>query len=146
MATQRLRKGSRQDDDWLYQLFRGTMQEYIRQAWGWDEIFQREAFATNLPGKSFHILEVDHKRAGACSVFRKTDHLWLELILIEPQWQRKGHGTMLLETVKQLAREEDLPIKLTCLKCNPAVAFYLKQDFVTYDEDARRLYMEWQQH
>ncbi|MFM1896458.1 MAG: hypothetical protein RLZZ385_1532 [Pseudomonadota bacterium] len=145
MATLRLRKGAPHDDEWLFELFRDTMRDYIHQAWGWDEIFQREAFSTNLPGKHFHILEVDQRKTGAYSVFRKPDHLWLELILIEPAQQRAGHGSFLLETVKQQALRDRLPLKLTCLKCNPAAEFYRKREFVTTHDDPKRFHMEWQQ-
>ena len=37
-----LRTGRKDDEDWLFQLFSSTMQDYIDDAWGWDELFQRE--------------------------------------------------------------------------------------------------------
>ena len=35
-----IRNGNAEDEDWLFQLFRGTMQGYIDEAWGWDELLQ----------------------------------------------------------------------------------------------------------
>ena len=54
-----MRRGSNQDEDWLFELFRSTMQNHIDKAWGWDELLQREGFVTTLPAKQFQILQSD---------------------------------------------------------------------------------------
>ena len=144
MTVLRMRRGSGDDNDWLFELFRRTMREYIEQAWGWDEMFQREAFLTHLPGKSFQILELDKRPVGGYQIKNKEQHLWLEMILVDPEYQRQGHGSFMLELIRQRAEEAGLPVKLACLRCNPACRFYLRRGFSTYDEDPNSLMMAWQ--
>lgn len=143
MSVLRLRKGSIEDNEWLFALFRLTMREYIEQAWGWEELFQREAFHTHLPGRNFQVLEIDRQPVGGFHLKSKPGHLWLEMILVEPDLQRQGHGSFMLEMVKQRATEADLPVQLACLRCNPACEFYLQHGFATYDQDQHSLMMQW---
>lgn len=139
----RLRKGSSADNDWLFDLFRQTMREYIDQVWGWNEMFQREAFLTHLPGKAFQILELDGAKVGGYQLKDKSDHLWLEMILLYPALQRQGYGSLMLEQMKRDAVRAGLPLRLACLRCNPAWEFYQKQEFRIYDEDVNSFMMVW---
>ena len=55
-APLQLVKGMPSDQEWLYSLFRSTMQQHIAIAWGWDEQFQKESFNTSLSAVNFKIL------------------------------------------------------------------------------------------
>ena len=143
MAALNTRAGCRDDTEWLYQLFKETNSGFIETSWGWDELLQRESFFSSLPGSGFTILEKDGEPVGGFNLVKKKDHLWLELLIIKPQWQGKGFGTVLLDEAKSTAKKIGLPIKLSVLKNNPAADFYLEREFTVDSDDSKSIKMTW---
>jgi len=138
-----VRHGSSNDINWLYDLFKTTLKEYIDATWGWDEVFQQEAFLANLPGENFSILESDGEPVAAYYLENREDHLWLELLLVVPEKQLEGHGQFLLRVVQTQAMQANKPLRLNVLKVNPALDFYLKQGFEVVAEDEHRFKLDW---
>lgn len=139
-----IRQGEETDQDWLYQMFRTTLHNYIDDAWGWDELLQREGFLTSLPAKQFQVLEVDKVKTGSFHITEHPDHLVLDMILVEPPKQRNGYGSLLMESVKDLSVKTLKPIHLSVLKSNPAIEFHVLEGFSTLEEDEHSLKMIWQ--
>lgn len=140
------RRGKPDDEEWLFKLFRETMQQHIDAAWGWEELLQREGFVTTLPARGFQILYNAQHRLGNYYLLDKTDHLLLEMILVEPQWQKQGFGSLMMEHIKHYARHQSLPVQLRVLKTNPAVAFHRQHGFREVSSDAHSLVMAWGQN
>ena len=138
-----MRRGTNRDEDWLFELFRATMQNYIDKAWGWDELLQREGFVTTLPARQFQILESEGKAIASYHLSEKADHLLLDMILVIPEEQRLGHGSHMLELIKKDATEKGKPIELSVLKTNPAIAFHRRLGFQQIREDEHSVRMRW---
>lgn len=138
------RKGHRGDEQWLFELFRTTMHEYIDKAWGWEELLQREGFVTSLPAREFQILEVNGRAVASYHLSSRADHLLLDIIMVEPEWQRQGLGRIMMEQIQALALERRLPIRLSVLQTNPAVAFHRHLGFIENNRDKHSLQMQWQ--
>lgn len=138
-----IRRGSSADEDWLFTLFRNTMRHYIDSAWGWDELLQREGFATTLPARDFQILFSAGRPVACYHLKEKSDHLLLEMIMVEPAEQRKGFGHTMMAQIKTQARRQDKSICLSVLKTNPALRFHLAEGFETAEEDEHSLKMRW---
>ncbi len=130
---------------WLYESFKRTMQDYIRDTWGWDELLQSHSFQDNLPPRSFTIAMLDDIHVGAFNLREKPDHLWLEMLLVPPEFQRQGIGTQLLNVAKLRAAKADKPMRLSVLKRNPAQHFYARMGFTQQDEDIWSIRMQWRQ-
>lgn len=143
MSDIRLRRADKSDMDWLYQTFKLTMQDYIARTWGWDELFQHHSFHDNLPASSFTIATLDDLDIGAYSVLTKKDHVWLEMVLVLPEKQNAGIGSMLLTRVQKSAMEKSKPVRLSVLKVNPALRFYQRLGFRIAGEDQWSYKMEW---
>ena len=143
MHAYTIRKGTLADTEWLYSLFRDTNKELIEQSWGWDERLQREAFETILPGDRFTILESNGAAVGGYHIEIKPEHIWLELIIVEPGHQNQGLGSHLLDQIKENSKREGLPIKLSVLRINPASTFYSNRGFSTESEDEHSLKLIW---
>ncbi len=142
-AALNLRNGTSSDEDWLFKLFRATMQNYIDKAWGWDELLQREGFTTSLPAKYFYILEANDKTIASYYLSDKTSYFFLDMILVEPSRQRQGHGTKMMNKIKQGCSEQNKPVELSVLKTNPAVEFHLASGFEKLREDEHSMRMRW---
>ncbi|MSR10968.1 MAG: N-acetyltransferase [Gammaproteobacteria bacterium] len=138
-----LRKGVNDDQDWLFDLFRCTMQNHIDKAWGWDELLQREGFVTSLPVRNFQVLLSDDIRVGSFHLTDKPDHLLLDMILVIPERQHEGFGRFLMERVKEKSRAKSKPVHLSVLKTNPAMQFHLASGFKLVEEDSHSVRMAW---
>lgn len=135
------RKAEIVEMDWAYQLFKSGMQEFIAETWGWNELFQRHSFQVNLPASSFIIASLNNEDIGGYCLKNKTDHLYLEMLLLTPQKQRQGLGTQMMQHVMMQAKQQGLPVQLRVLKNNPAHHFYRKLGFTVYAEDNFRYKM-----
>lgn len=138
-----LRRGERKDESWLFQLFKTTMQDYIDAAWGWEELLQKEGFITSLPAPNFQILHLGDSNIGCIYLSDRDHHLVLDMILVEPDKQKRGHGSRLMDWAKTKAVASWRPIRLSVLKTNPAVQFHLRHGFKTVEEDPHSLKMQW---
>lgn len=138
------RRGNADDEEWLFQLFRKTMQPYIAAAWGWEELLQREGFVTSLPARGFQVLEYSGARIGSYHVSRQPGHLLLDMILVEPDCQRQGFGSLMMRHLQEQARSLQLPVHLRVLRTNPAVAFHEQCGFSASGGDEHSLDMHWQ--
>lgn len=143
MSTIRYRQAEQADMPWAWQLFKTGMRPYIEQTWGWDELFQRHAFMANLPPSSFTIIVHEAQDVGGYCVKREADHLYLDTLLIAPEWQYRGLGSHVVRHIQQQALEEEQPLYLRVLKCNPVSRFYQRLGFEIFDEDPQRYYLRW---
>lgn len=144
MRELRFRRAGKSDMDWLYQTFKLTMQDYIATTWGWDELIQHHSFHDNLPASSFTIASLEDFDIGAYSLLEKKDHLWLEMVLVLPEKQNVGVGSLLLKHVQQRASEREQSVRLSVLKVNPALRFYERLGFTVTTEDQWSYKLEWQ--
>ncbi len=150
-ATISFRKARPRDMDWAYQIFKTGMQSYITQTWGWDELFQEHSFFANLPASGFVIASIDAPAGspaeagqvdiGGYCLKPKADHLYLEMLLIDPAWQRRGYGSAIMAEVMREAHRRDMAVRLSVLKINPAYRFYQHLGFVIETEDDIRYRM-----
>jgi ribosomal protein S18 acetylase RimI-like enzyme len=132
------RKAEIEEMDWAYLLFKEGLQQYIAQTWGWNELFQRHSFLANLPASSFIIISLDEQDVGGYCLKNKTDHLYLEMLLISTNMQRKGIGSVVMQSLIKQAETQDLPIRLSVLRNNPAHQFYRRLGFDVLAEDSFR--------
>ena len=139
-----MRKGEPADMDWLYKTFKRTMQSFINQTWGWDELLQEHSFYENLPAKSFAIATIDEHDFGALNLREKTDHLWLEMVLVLPDYQGQGFGRLMLEYAQRQSHKAQKPLRLSVLKLNPAHGFYRHMGFEQSAFDQWSYKMQWQ--
>jgi len=137
------RQGIREDGEWLYQLFRKTMRGYIQQTWGWDELLQKQGFYEALPAHEFKILQLGHADAGAYHLESKKNHMFLNMILLEPDFQNQDLGKLMINCIKQSAMDDRLPLKLSVLKTNPSAGFYQHLGFQSEGEDEHSLKFIW---
>ena len=137
------RAGTIKDDEWIFDLFKRTMQHYVESAWGWDELLQKESFKTSLPIKQFELLCIDDEAVGGYHISEKEDHLLLNMILLEPDFQRQGLGGEMLARIKSQAKKLNKTVWQSVLKTNPAVDFHLKAGFKEVKSDKHSIKMIW---
>jgi len=137
------RRADKKDMPWAYALFKDNLQVYIRQTWGWDEVFQRHSFEENLPASAWQIACHDQTEVGAYCLKQHHDHLHLAMLLVVTDRQRQGIGSQIINHLKQQAIERGMPLRLNVLRSNPAHRFYRTAGFVLEDQDADRFCFCW---
>ena len=130
----KIRQATNVDEKWLYDLYCTAMRTYIEKTWGWDEAFQKNGFKTNLCPTKFDIVVVNDNDVGAYLVNEEQDHYWLEMMLIVPEWQKKGIGSQIIRGLQEMAEQNNRPLKLSVIKVNPVLEFYTRFGFEIYDE------------
>jgi ribosomal protein S18 acetylase RimI-like enzyme len=130
-----LRPASVEDYDFLYALQRATYRDYVIQTWGrWDEAWQQDYFRSHFDPAQEQIIVVDGQDAGALSVDRRPDELFLANIQILPAYQNRGLGTALIRQLLTEAQARGVPLALHVLRVNPARWLYERLGFRVVEE------------
>ncbi len=138
-----LKAGKSSDRGWLYNLYKKTMRSCIEATWGWDEKFQSSGFNGNLKATDWKIISINGVDVGGFVLVERYDHLWLEMILIKPEYQHKGIGRKVVSYIQSIAESKSLPLRLSVIRNNPVKPFYLKLGFSQYAEDVAFYKLQW---
>ncbi|PCM45993.1 GNAT family N-acetyltransferase [Marinobacter sp. ANT_B65] len=114
------RKVEPDDMEWLYELNKASFLEVVvRQFGNWDEAFQREMFfAKWAQPRQARIIETETGRIGVLISEQLDDCDWLHEIQIDPGYQGRGLGTILLQNLLTNARSRCVPLCLQVLHAN----------------------------
>jgi ribosomal protein S18 acetylase RimI-like enzyme len=129
-----LRAATSEDAEFLFQLLRATMREYVEQTWSWDEKWQRAHFQERFDPAKNQIVVLDDLDIGVIAAERREDEVFLGSLYILPEYQRRGIGTLLIKSVLDGAFREGLPVRLRVLKVNPARRLYERLGFLVVEE------------
>jgi ribosomal protein S18 acetylase RimI-like enzyme len=113
-----LRSANSDDFNFLYQLKKKALKEYISNTWGWDEEWQKKYFIQNFKPNKIQIIVKSGKNIGCISILEEELCYFLSLIELFPEYQNKGIGTQLIEELILKANERNKCIKLHVLKVN----------------------------
>ncbi|OAI09768.1 hypothetical protein A1507_04355 [Methylomonas koyamae] len=138
-----LSDGKPTDAEWLFVLYRQSMQPYVEASWGWDEDFQQRGFIQNLKPTDWRVIWLDEHRIGGFVLNECSDHLRLAMIMLKPEYRRKGLGRKILTYIQRIARQKALPVRLNVIKVNPVLPFYTKLGFRQYAEDEAFFRLQW---
>lgn len=115
------------DRDWLFEMHEQAHRELVERAYGpWDDEQQRGFFGPLLDDHDVFIVSDGDQQVGAVYLGERDGDLWLELVEVRPEFQRRGYGTFALRWTAARARERGVGTLLQVHRLN---------------EDARRLYL-----
>jgi HAD superfamily hydrolase (TIGR01509 family) len=134
-----LRLARRDDGEWLYELHRAAMRERIERVYGpWVDEQQRGFWAARDPSATIEVITVDGRRVGAVHT-RAIDTFEVDLIEVQPAFQRAGIGGAVLRQL--IARAGDRDVTLQTHKENEARWLYERLGFVVEGETDTHLLM-----
>ncbi len=119
----------------LYDLKVASMKNYIKQVYGWDELFQKCFFKNNFYIENVFKIFFNNCFAGAVEITKETDFFFLNRIEIFPDYQNLGIGTEIIKSIIAAAEENFLSVKLMVFKINPAKHLYSKLGFKVVSEN-----------
>jgi GNAT superfamily N-acetyltransferase len=138
-----LRKTLLSDAPFIYQVIEQTMRHHVEATWGrWDpERVERESKQDAVDPKT-QIIQFGDRDCGVFYVEDADDALWVRMIFILPEYQRRGIGTELLNRAVSQATKAGIPVRLRVLKVNPAKQYYEQIGFEVYDRPDEFVYMQ----
>jgi len=83
----------------------------------------------------------DGRDAGCVNSLLHPNHLWLDELYIAPSLQSRGLESRVLRLILLEAATERLPIRMSVLTTNPALAFYRRHGFRVDRETKERRYL-----
>ena len=114
------------------------MRGYAEALWGqWRPSSSEE----ELEIEGHLIIEAMGVEVGCVATEYRRDHLWIDKLYIHPSFQRRGFGAHVLRHVERQAGAANLPVKVSVITTNPALAFDQREGFAVCDETPERRYM-----
>lgn len=113
------------------------MREYAIALWGtW-----RPSSMETITLDSHRIIVDEGENVGCVATVRHADHIWVDKLYIAPTHQRQGLGAAILSMVVAEAKASNLPVRLSVIATNPAIAFYLREGLRVYEETSERIFL-----
>ncbi len=132
------------DFEFLYELCKSTMENYVVAAWGqWSDEIVRSQLLDGLNSKAFQSIFVGQWRVGAIAVERHATHIQIEDLYILPEFQNQGIGTAIILDIIEEAHQDYKPVRLRVLTSSPAKVFYERLGFVVVQIEPERYFMEY---
>jgi ribosomal protein S18 acetylase RimI-like enzyme len=114
----------------------------VKQFGKWDEGMQEKWHKETWLPKPNDIILCDGFPCGYCSIEYKPDHIFVNELVIAPEFQNRGIGTQVLSELISEAKEKKLPIRLQVLKENKARFLYQRLGFKDTGTTETHLQME----
>ena len=143
MTTVELRPATVDDYGFAFRVHCAAMRPSVERTFGWDKDFQARYFRLHFDPAKRQIIRFDGGDVGVLSVEEREESLFLALIAILPEYQRRGIGTTVMGRLQRQAKECGVPLTLQVLKTNPAQAWYESLGFIHTGATPTHHQMSW---
>lgn len=140
-----LRKANDGDTEFMCQTHHRAYHEVVTWQFGsFDEAMQDDFFFQELKEHDgFQIIQYNKEPCGYALFEEEPDCIKAWELVILPEFQNLGIGSAMLNKIMNIAKEKNLPVKLSVLKENKAAELYAKLGFVKAGETETHYEMEW---
>lgn len=129
------RNSTNEDKDDIYEVYRAVMRGYISEIWGWNEEWQKNDFTSHYKADGITLVYKVNDLVGYSQVEDKGDLLFMRMLAILPDHQRKGIGKRLLEFFVENGKKLSKGLSFEVFKINTlAKGFYEKHGFIVISE------------
>ena len=112
----------------VWGMFVPAMKPHIEKIWGWQIEWQTNEFNGRFFELNTTFLIVDEKKVGYVQYSLNEDDTYLNMIILEPEFQGKELGAMVLDLIQDI--QSGKPLRLRCFHVNErALSFYEKNGF-----------------
>ncbi len=132
-----LRSATSEDSAFALEITEACMRVYAEQTWGsWNGL-------ADFNSAHDQIIELADERIGLMGVEKLDDHWFIDKLYLMPAFQNRGIGSILLDQLKDEAKQARKELRLSVLEVNPARRFYQRHGFVVTHRVPPRVYLEW---
>lgn len=138
-----LRIATDEDLDFVYTLKELTLKKYIKDIWGWDELYQKNETLCSIRENGTNIILMENKAIGIFETIEDTSKCNIIEIELMPNYQGMGIGTKLITDCIEKSRTSKKSIEIGCFKTNiGAIKLYQKIGFEVYEESETHFMMK----
>ena len=135
MGQRSFQEATKHDEAVIFDLYGCVMKEYITEIWGWDQEWQENDFKKHFYPENITLVKEEKKAIGYSQIEDQGNQLYIRMLLLLPNNQRKGIGSRLLNAVIQKAKAQSKGIALQVFKANEqARRFYEHHGFYVQGE------------
>ena len=129
------------DWDLAWPIQREAGRELVTRTWGgWDEVQVRKCAEAWDPSQT-RIVEEYGEMVGWVRLEHHPGYDWLDLIVVAPQHQGRGLGTLVMRTLLREAQDRGVPLWLSVYQSNRARHLYARLGFSELPRDEIRVFM-----
>ena len=137
------RNAINEDKEIVWRLYEQSMKSHIEEIWGWDPVWQDTDFNKSYSNLATFIIETDSVFAGYFQLESFSEHVYLRMLIIEPELRSKKIGAKVLAEILEIAHKSGKKVLLRVFKVNVnAKRFYIREGWVEIDEDDSSYLME----
>jgi len=127
-----------------YDVYMQTIKPCIDALYGWDENQHANNLRSILEGSAMHsAIVVQGKRVGVVQIEETLSEISLHQIAILPEYQRRGIGTAIIQSLMTRSLAGGKPVRLSVFQSNPeARRLYERLGFNVVSETARDALLE----
>lgn len=135
------KKASEEDLEFLLWLRKETMVEHLIKA---GKEVNEESLLSRIKHQFEHakIILLNNQKIGLLKVTENSTEIEIHQIQIAPNYQNKGIGREIIQSILQKASAKKIPVKLSVLKVNKAQTLYQNLGFAIYDENEFSYFMK----
>lgn len=119
-----LRSAAPEDFDMAWSLYLVSMRPLTAELINWDENKQSTGFAEQWRVEDVQIITVEGRNVGWVQAAEMASAIFLQQLFVAPEYQGRGIGSKVLQTLLEHWKRTGKPVVLTVLKNNPARRLY----------------------
>ena len=94
------------------------MRHVVEKTWGWDEAWQRADFERRFGSYTVSVVESGTRPIGGLFLEYGPDAMFIHEVQLVPEWQGRGLGTAIVQTVIEQATTRGVPVELSVVPAN----------------------------
>jgi GNAT superfamily N-acetyltransferase len=132
------------DTDFARSVHHRAYRDVIERQYGpWDESTQDRLFAAAWSAADYEIVSCDGARCGYTFIENRDNCFYLHELVIDPDFQGRGIGTLILRDVIEQALRKGFPVRLRTHIINRAVNLYRRIGFQETARTESHVLLEW---
>ena len=136
-----LRRATTKDFDMALNLYLVTMRPLTAELMTWDEDKQSTGFAEQWNVEDVQIITLEGRNVGWVQAAEMAPEIFLQQLFVSPEYQGRGIGSKVLQTLLRSWEGTGKPVVLTVLKNNRARHLYERHGFTVVGEVGVKLQM-----
>lgn len=138
-----LRPEKERDYDFAFDLFCQVNEDQRKKFWqGQDDAFEAHFRKHYFLPEITQIIMYDDIDIGILQLVKIVEQMYIQELMILPEYQRRGIGTRVIKDVMHMAFEQELSVGVSIKKINPAKHLFDRLGFIMVDETRTHYTME----
>lgn len=102
------------DRNFIYNVKKESIYDYVQRIWGWNEEYQIKDFETDFILENFKIIIVDNKYIGFLQINVEMSNVNITEIHIIREYQGKGIGGNIINSIIKQAIKDNKTVSIGC--------------------------------